>query len=351
MRTKLPATLLTLLLLAALATACGEEETDRPWPENLPENPEDGSHLDEAEDGFYEGWYHKVAIPEKEEAFFFIYGVILPKADSGVAPAAFLYCGRSSTLSTVFQTFPVEDYWAATEHRDVRIGDASRATALRFAGTAEADGNTCSWDIDYTGGVPWLETMGPLTGTEGLETSWTVGTIKAAATGWVEFNGDRVRFENVSGYCDHNWGSAFPSEWMWLQANLFPSGDAALSVSAGKVPVGPTVIKATMVGLYLDGEILTFRSPDLDIMNSEATMGHWTATGERELAKIAIEANCEVDTMFHLRVPTAQGMEPHAWESLAGTIDVTYETRADAESDWQTVFSGTSPYAGVELGE
>ena len=117
--------LATLVLL--LATGCRQEADEVPWPEDLPHNPEDGGHIDPVSTDlpvFYEGWYYKVADPVSGEAFFFIYTV--------TQEHAFLYCGRQTTLRTVYEVFPKDDYSAAKSHRDVRIGDSARATALRF---------------------------------------------------------------------------------------------------------------------------------------------------------------------------------------------------------------------------
>ena len=338
---------ITTLFSVALC-ACGDvdRESARPWPTELPSNPEDGSHIDPATtelQTYYEGWYHKVAIPETNEAFFFIYTVLQDQA--------FLYCGRQSTLQTVYQSFPVAAYSATVGHRDVRIGELSRATALRFAGAAERDGDSCTWDIDLADGAAWTETMGWMTGSEGLETSWTVGTIRARASGWVRFNGQIVRFDDAAGYCDHNWGSVFPRAWTWMQAASFPGSDAALSASGGTVPYAGQEMQAMMVGLRLDGAMTTFRSQDLDLLEWTAEKGAWSISGSRDLERISIEARCAAETMFHLLVPTDDGMQPHAWESLIGTVDVTLQRRESADAAWEMAFQGSSEQAGVELGE
>jgi len=350
MRGRAARPIIAMIALCLLTVACGDgggSEAPRPWPTEFPENAEDGRHIDPAStelQTFYEGWYHKVAIPETGEAFFFIYTVLQDHA--------FLYCGRQSTLETVYQAFPVTAYSAAEGYRDARIGEHARTTALRFAGQAEQDGNTCAWDIDLEGGAAWTETMGWMTGSEGLETSWTVGTIRARASGWVRFDqGETVRFDDAVGYSDHNWGTIFPRNWTWMQAASFPGSDAALSASGGTVPFGGQEMQAMMVGLRLDGAMTTFRSQDLDLMEWTADKGAWTISGSRDLERIQIDARCDPETMFHLLVPTDQGMQPHAWESLIGTIDVLLERRETVDAAWQVAFQATSAQAGVELGE
>jgi tocopherol cyclase len=317
---------------------------------DLPDHPEDGAHFDGQRDPFYEGWYHKISLPDSDEAFFFIYSVVNPLPGSAHPSEAFLYCGQASSLDSIYQSFPVEAYRASTRCRDVRIGPKARATALRFAGMAEDADGTCAWDIWLDESLVWPETMGWLTGQAGLETSWTVGTLRAQATGWIEFKGQRFEFSQAVAYGDHNWGSVFPRQWFWLQANEFPSGDGALAVSGGTVLFGETEIEAEMIGLWLAGGMHTFRTQDLNPVSAQVRKGHWSLQAEQDLERITIEASCDPDSLFHLLAPTPQGVQPRAWESLAGSVHVVLEQRADPATAWRTVFDDTSVHAGVELG-
>ena len=333
-----------------LAASCSESANELPWPTDLPENPEDGAHFDGQRDPFYEGWYHKISLPDSDEAFFFIYSVVNPLPDSAYPAEAFLYCGQSSSLDSIYQSFPVEAYWASTRSRDVRIGDHSRATVLRFAGQAEDESGACSWDIWQEQNLVWPETMGWLTGQAGLETSWTVGSLRARASGWIEYKGQRFEFSQALAYGDHNWGSIFPGKWFWMQANDFSLGNAALAASGGTVRFGDTEIEAQMIGLWLDGAMHSFRTQDLDQVTTQVEKGLWLVQAEKELERISIEATCDPDSFFHLLAPTPQGVAPRAWESLEGSVSVVLEQRADPEASWQIIFDDTSDHAGVEVG-
>lgn len=340
-----------LIAAAMLSTGCGPAGTERPWPDELPPNPEDGNHFDGVADPFYEGWYHKISLPRQHDAFFFIYGVVNPRPGSAYPSEAFVYCGRGSTLQTVYRSFPVEQFSAATEFRDVRIGEKNRATAFRFAGELKDDGHWCRWDVDLADGAAWKETMGWLTGQPNLETSWTVGTITARATGVIEFDGERFRFDDGLGYGDHNWGRIFPRQWIWLQANTFSEPATALAVSGGTVDVGGTETEAYMIGLWRHGQLTTFRTQDLDRIACQASPGNWRVVGEGEGRRIEIAASCDTGTFFHLLAPTEQGMRPRARESLLGQVEVTLFEQDGESAPWQEVFFGVAPLSGVEIGD
>ena len=339
-----------LLVISLMIASCGDGEAGRTWPSDLPENPEDGYHFDGESEPYYEGWYHKVSLPDDGESFFFIYGLINPKPDTSYPREVFLYCARGTTLEVAHRSFPLEDVRASRKHRDVQLGSGARTTALRYAGEVDEGDHQCSWDIDLADSTAWTGTMGWMTGTEGMETSWTVGNFTAAASGFVEFDGDVFRFEDAPAYCDHNWGSRFPRQWYWIQANLFDAG-VALAASGGTVMAGEQETEANMVGLLRGEEMLTFRTMDLDAVEAQFEMGDWSVTSERDLSRITIESHCDPATLIYMPVPTEEGMKPYAYESLFGTMEVTLEERASENDPWEISFQGTSEYAGVELGK
>lgn len=339
-----------LPVFALLASACGGGGADRPWPADLPGNPEDGYHFDGESDPYYEAWYHKVALPGEGESFFFIYGLINPRPGASHPQEVFLYCARGTTLEVARKSFPLSEFRASRQLRDVRLGADARTTALRYAGEVDEGEHRCSWDIDLAESRPWTGTMGWMTGAEGMETSWTVGNFTAAASGKVKFDGDTFSFEDAPAYCDHNWGSKFPRQWYWIQANLFDAG-VALAASGGTVMAGEQETQAHMVGLLRGDEMLTFRTMDLDVVEAQFDMGAWSVASERTLSRITIAASCDPATLIYMPVPTEEGMQPYAYESLFGAMEVTLEERASANDPWETAFQGTSGYAGVELGK
>jgi hypothetical protein len=131
---------------------------------------------------------------------------------------------------------------------------------------------------------------------------------------------------------------------------LFDAG-VAVAASGGTVMLKEQETRAHMVGLLRGGEMFTFRTMDLDIVDAQFEMGTWSISSERSLSRITIEAQCDPATLIYMPVPTEEGMKPYAYESLFGTMDVTLEERATENDPWETTFQGTSDYAGVELGK
>ena len=63
-----------------------------------------------------------------------------------------------------------------------------------------------------------------------FDPQWQICTAHAAATGYIEIDGQRIEFSNAPAYVEKNWGAGFP-KWFWMQCNAFP-GHPDLTVTA-----------------------------------------------------------------------------------------------------------------------
>ena len=136
-----------------------------------------------------------------------------------------------------------------------------------------------------------------------------------------------------------------------MQANSFSDSGTALAAAGGTVDLGGSEIEAFMIGLLLDGKMVSFRSQDLDQVTSSAEKGRWQLEGQRDTERITIEAQCDPNDFFHLLAPTKEGTKARAWESLFGSVHVLLERRESKDAHWNVVFDDTSEYAGVEIGD
>jgi Tocopherol cyclase len=54
---------------------------------------------------------------------------------------------------------------------------------------------------------------------------------RGLASGWVEWDGQRMEFTQAPAYWEKNWGGGFPDKWFWVQCNSWDDAqcDAALT--------------------------------------------------------------------------------------------------------------------------
>jgi tocopherol cyclase len=180
---------------------------------------------------FFEGWYFKVSDPATKKSFLFIYAVYNPDGQSPDS-TAFMMAGNNSpgTAALIYQEFDVETFTASYDTFNIVVGSDNRASGdaqkLHAEGSVADAANQCSWAFDMQVTETWPDSMGWMKNLTNLQTYWHVGAMKAAATGWIKWNGVYYEFENIIGYQEKNWGAEFPDTWYWLQANKFDNPDA-----------------------------------------------------------------------------------------------------------------------------
>ncbi len=304
---------------------------------------------------YFEGWYFKVSDPATGQSFLFIYAVYNPDS-AAPGSTAFIMAGRNSPGSgdLIYQEFDTDLFSSSYEQFDTAIGDNNiiygDLDSLHAEGAVSDAGNSCEWNFDLTVTASWPFTMGWMAAIPGLQTYWHVGAMKAAATGWISWNGERFEFEEIIGYQEKNWGDEFPETWFWIQANDFDDPDACcLSIGGASMPIGPVTFNATGIGFRHAGRLYTFSFPQQPArIIPDIQPGTWRILAAKGRHKIEIDASCDTDHMLNLMNPTISGIVPWTWESIAGSVSVRlYERRG---LQWSILTDTSSGLAGTEFG-
>lgn len=124
------------------------------------------------------------------------------------------------------------------------LGD-SRFGPAGAHGHAQAAGRSAAWNLRFNGGggVPlrhlprdWMYRAAlPRTKVE-------TPLPQAAISGWVEFDGERLKIDGWHGMVGHNWGSEHAERWIWLHGVGFDEQpESWIDVALGRVRLGPLV--------------------------------------------------------------------------------------------------------------
>jgi len=76
--------------------------------------------------------------------------------------------------------------------------------------------------------------------------------------GYLNVNGNHIQFDGGKGYTEKDWGTSFPSEYIWQQSNHFESSGTSLSCVIGNVPVLGRKIKGYSIGLWHKNQFYNF---------------------------------------------------------------------------------------------
>ncbi|MEW6055537.1 MAG: tocopherol cyclase family protein [Bdellovibrionota bacterium] len=274
---------------------------------------------------WYEWWYYKVVVPNSEDAFYFVYGVVNPWDANKSIEASRAYVGFGSFADHFMlnENHPPSEFQASTTSAQVKIGPHHHATDRRITGQI---GNEARWDIqiehDWT-----FNAMGWAMSREWISNIyWYPAQASARMTGWVESRGRRVEFKDAPAYQDRNWGRSFPEWWAWLVSNRFKnSPDTVLAAGGGKPRLLDKYepIESLAIGLRHKGKVYAFRPSEGDIVRVDIKFGKWEVRGfNRKGEQIRISAWAPQEKFMDLQFVTPQGKVFHDFETLRGNIKV-----------------------------
>jgi hypothetical protein len=294
---------------------------------------------------FFEGWYFKVVDPEEKHAFAFIPGIALGnKEEPG---HAFVQVLDGLEITSAYHSFPKSDFHASRKEFDVRIGkNAFRAERI------ELDLPGIKGSLEFEGLTPWpIKPLSPgIMGWYGfvprMECYHGVLSLHHKIRGKLEIDGKTIDFTGGTGYTEKDWGTSFPSSWIWIQTNHFSEPEISLSASVARIPWMGSHFIGFIVGFWWKGKLFRFT----------------TYTGAK-LEKVAIDPDTvyytirdkqfRVELVAHkvegapLKSPIKGIMEGRVDESMAARIDLRlFQLNGGKET---LIFSDTGRMAGLEV--
>ena len=164
--------------------------------------------------------------------------------------------------------------------------------------------------------------------------------------GSLEIDGRSVSFDGGRGYIEKDWGTSFPSAWVWLQSNHFSRPGVSLTASVASIPIGSWRFPGFIVGLWHDGRLHRFATYDLSHIErleiGETTVS-WTLRSRSERLEI-LATRAEGGL---LRGPSKADMGVRVPETLSAQADVRLTVLRAGRAT--TVFQDTGHHAGLEI--
>ncbi|KAG2400135.1 hypothetical protein LR48_Vigan2574s000100 [Vigna angularis] len=380
--------------------------TYSPTPPNRDlRTPHSGYHFDGTARKFFEGWYFKVSIPERRQSFCFMYSVESPSFRKPLTTLEQLQYGPRFTGvgaqilgaddKYICQYSPESQFFWGNRHElmlgntfvpnqnsrppnkelppqefNDRVLEGFQVTPLWNQGFIQDDGRsdyvetvkTARWEYSTRPVYGWGDvgstqksTAGWLAAFPVFEPHWQVCMAGGLSTGWIEWDGERIEFENAPSYSEKNWGGGFPRKWFWAQCNVFEggSGEIALTAAGGlrQLPgITETYENAALIGIHYDGKLYEF-VPWNGVVNWEiATWGYWFISADNGKYVVELEATAE-DPGTTLRAPTAEaGLAPACKDTCFGTLKLQMWERRSDGSKGKIILNVSSNMAALEVG-
>lgn len=347
------------------------------------QTPHSGYHWNGSPHRFFEGWYHRLTLPDWGETIAFMYSLDDPMGGKPCSGGAAQLLGIGE--SYLCRTFPnVKKFWAwgdrlglghwgthtlqhppqwlepaAFEHHllEQRLSQGYQFTATSHQGLLQdpATGDRVFWNYEIQPVYGWgnpkqlqQSTAGWMSHLQIFEPGWQILMAHGRATGWIEWNGHRYEFSQAPVYSEKNWGGAFPKRWFWLQCNSFEGNpDLALTAGGGRRQVLGWNESVGMVGIHYRGQFFEFVPWNAQVSWTIHPWGYWAMQAKNSDYAIELVGTTDSPGTW-VRVPTEEGLRFICRDTTRGFLQVQLSQRTG--NSWVSLVQATTHVAGLEVG-
>ncbi|ETA80154.1 tocopherol cyclase family protein [Youngiibacter fragilis] len=267
----------------------------------------------------FEGWFTKI----DDRANGLMISVIWGYSTHKDSKHAFIQFQNSLHHNTKYISYPIDDLKWKTDPFVLQIGKnelSETGMILDF----ELEGIPVRGDFHFSSFSPIKNSflkpniMGWLAYFPN-ECNHSIISMDHKVTGSIKIGNQSWEMQDARGYIEKDWGTGFPKEYVWVQANDWEKSSVAFSYAT--VPILGKYAKGFFLVLHHDGKEYRFTSiegsklADFNVSNDS-----FRATVEKKGIRITLKAK-QTNPIF-LASPVHGEMKSHIKESLDGTLEL-----------------------------
>jgi hypothetical protein len=299
---------------------------------------------------YFEGWYFKQVSADAKCTISVIPGIAKDVGD----PHAFIQTiinrevNGEGQITTHYHKFPTRDFIFADEPFSLHIGNntfselgieldlADDSYSLKgkilFSKLTKIKTSALSPNsMGYFGYLPFMECYHGIV------------SMNHYLTGTLVLNEENIDFDSGKGYIEKDWGTSFPTAYIWIQSNNFEHKDASVMCSIANIP---------FIGLSFEGFICNVSLGDQEyrfanynhskILKSERTDNTVFVTITNKDMKLEVSAKMQEGGT--LKAPKNGAMLHTIKEGLNGVVSVKL-----IKNSGEVLFEGVGNPCGIEL--
>lgn len=268
---------------------------------------------------YFEGWYYKNVDKDRQHVLSVIPGISI-EADK-TKSHAFIQIIHGSR--TDYISYSMDQFWFSKERFEIRIGNncfSEEGMELDIQG----QDLTLKGRLSYKNPVHWTinlcapNSMGWYGLIPNMECYHGVLSMKHDIWGSLWMDGKELCFEHGIGYMEKDWGTSFPSSWIWLQSNHFKAAETSVMLSIAKIPWHGKSFVGFIAGLWHQNKLYrftTYTGAKLRGLSYNGTEIYITLTDKsHELTIHGKQGNTGT-----LKAPSKGAMTGSVMESINGT--------------------------------
>ncbi|MGD1832682.1 MAG: tocopherol cyclase family protein [Sphaerochaetaceae bacterium] len=294
---------------------------------------------------YFEGWYFKMVSSNGNHVTAVIPGVSL----SEESPHAFIQIISTDMQKTLYFTFPLDQFSYSRKDFHIQIANSSFSSDHLHLDISQ-DGKTITGDLSFIGHALLPKSllnpsiMGPFAYLPKMECNHGIVSMRHQVLGSLSIGGKKSLFDDGTGYIEKDWGTSFPSSWVWLHTNTAGDSDFSFLLSYATIPVtkkrgfnGLICFLMTDNGLY---RFATYNRSK--VSRFEVDKERVAITLKRKNLILDVDAVCSSSGI--LQSPVKGNMERAITESITSIISLSLKNR-----DGDTLFSVKGSSGGYEV--
>jgi hypothetical protein len=291
---------------------------------------------------YFEGWYYKVVNAEENRAFAFIPGIAM---DENSNKQAFVQVLDGINKTAKYHRFEASEFIPTAGAFDVTI---QKNRFKRNAISLELPG--ISGQLEFHNQVPWPSSwyspgiMGPYSFVPFMQCYHGIVSMDHNVSGQLTIQNEKVDFTGGRGYMEKDWGSSFPSGYIWMQSNHFSEAGISLKSSVANIPWLASSFVGFIAGIWLYDRLIPFTTYNgTKLKKSFADEKKVELVMENKNYLLEIEA--ERDTATSLASPIQGFMDGRIEESMTAKIMVKLKDKRAGK----VLLEDTGRNAGLEV--
>lgn len=295
---------------------------------------------------YFEGWYFKHSSPSDSIAF--IPGIHI------LENSAHAFIQIITTKESHFLEFPIEDFSFHHTPFYIQIGKNyfSKEMLLFDISKTDTQGRLVqlSGELYYSALTQIKKSkfspniMGPFSHLSFMECNHAILSMKHFVSGILIFNGKILNFDNGIGYIEKDWGTSFPSSYLWCQANEFLTQNTSFFFSCATIPLGLLKFQGLICVLLNNGIEYRFAT------YNNAKIKHIIVTENTldvclEKNGLTLSLNAKNTNSQNLLAPSTGKMNRSILESINSSVAI------KLSKNKKDLYIGSSLSAGLEISQ
>lgn len=295
---------------------------------------------------YFEGWYFRLTDASQSQRWAVIPGIFM--AEDAAKSHAFIQVLDGMTGQATYHEFPIEAFEAHARRFDVRIGE-NHFTTDGFSLAIDDPVRPIYGQVGFHERVPLPVSlynagiMGPFAYIPFMECYHGIVGMQYELSGGLNLAGREVSFTGGRGYVEKDWGTNFPSAYVWMQTNHFQTPETSLSASVARIPLSVLNFTGLIVALWHQGmhyRWATYTGARLEKLHIDEAEVAWTLAGWN--TRLTMVAQRQAGGL--LKAPLRTEMHKRVDETMQSAVHVRLETR-----DGRVLLDDTGTCAGLEV--